>query len=332
MRILHVTQGYAPAVGGTELLMQRVSEELVGRAHDAVTVFTTNCYNGDAFYSPALPSMPVGWSDVNGVRVQRFPVRRRVSQALRGPQAIAYKLGLPFNERMRALAGGPIVPGLRDAIRTEPADVVVAASFPLLHMFDAQAAARESGRPCVLVGCLHPLDQWGFERAMIYDAIRKADAYIALTSYEADYVISRGAPPDRVHAIGAGVDAERYAGISSEEAKWRLGFDRRPLVGFIGQLAAHKGLDTLLRAMPRVWRFEPDVNLLIAGGRTLFADEVERIVSEWPEPFRRRCRLQLGFPRTRNHGCSGRSTSSPAPRATSRSVSPASRRGRRASP
>ena len=29
MRVLHVTQGYWPAMGGTELVIQRVSEELV---------------------------------------------------------------------------------------------------------------------------------------------------------------------------------------------------------------------------------------------------------------------------------------------------------------
>ena len=81
-----------------------------------------------------------------------------------------------------------------------------------------------------------------------------------------------------------------------EEAKWRLGFDRRPVVGFIGQLAQHKGIDTLLRAMPAVWRYEPEVNLLIAGGRTLFADRVEQIVREWPDAFRRRTRIHLGFP------------------------------------
>lgn len=295
MRILHVIQGYSPAIGGTELLIQRVSEQLVQRFRDDVTVFTTDCYNGDAFYSPALPSLPAGWSDLNDVRIRRFPVRRRISQAMRGPQAWAYRLRLPFNDRIRALAGGPIVGGLRDAIRSWPGDVIAAASFPLLHMFDALAAARESARPCVLTGCLHPSDGWGFDRPMIYEAIRQADAYIALTDYERDYVIARGAAPGRVHTIGAGVDAAGYDGIDAAEAKWRLGFDRRPVIGSIGQIAKHKGVDTLLRAMPQVWRFEPDVNLLIAGGRTLYAEEVERIVNEWPEAFRRRCRLNLGF-------------------------------------
>ena len=53
------------------------------------------------------------------------------------------------------------------------------------------------------------------------------------------------------------------------------------------------------RAMPQVWRFRPDVNLLIAGGRTLFAESVERTVAEWPDAYRRRCALHLGFPEER---------------------------------
>ena len=294
MRILHVTHGYFPALGGTERLMQRVSEELAA-AGERVTVFTTNCYNGDGFYTPSLPTMPVGDSEVNGVPVRRFAVRSRLSRALRTPQAIAYKLGLPHNDRLRAWSQGPVVPGLRDAIRSAPADLIVAAAFPLLHMFDALAAAHDSRRPCVLVGCLHPDDAWGYQRPMIYEAIRAADAYIALTSYEADYVVARGAERSRVHAIGGGVDADRYEGIDTGEARWRLGFDRAPVVGFIGQLAQHKGVDTLLRAMPLVWRIRPDVNLLVAGGRTLFATEVERTIAGWPERFRNRTVLSLGF-------------------------------------
>jgi glycosyltransferase involved in cell wall biosynthesis len=299
MRILHVTQGYYPAIGGTERLIQRLSEELVRGFGDEVTVFTTDCYNGDAFYTPALPAMPSGWSELNGVRIRRFPVRRRVSRALRRPQALAYRFGLPFNEHLRALAGGPIVPGLREAIESCAADVIVAASFPLLHMFDAAAAARASGRPSVLIGCLHPLDDWASGRPRIYRAIRDADAYIALTSYEADYVIARGAKAAQVHTVGVGVDVEPGEGLSGDEGKWRLGFDRRPLIGFIGQLGGHKGLDTLLRAMPRVWRVRPDVNLLVAGGRTLFAAEAERIMQSWPADFRRRSRLWVGFPEER---------------------------------
>ena len=82
MRVLHVTQGYFPAIGGTERLVQRVSEELVQRWHDEVAVLTTDCYNGDAFYTPGLPSMPAGRSNLNGVRIRRLPVRRQLSRVL----------------------------------------------------------------------------------------------------------------------------------------------------------------------------------------------------------------------------------------------------------
>jgi glycosyltransferase involved in cell wall biosynthesis len=39
----------------------------------------------------------------------------------------------------------------------------------------------------------------------------------------------------------------------------------RRAVGFFGRLAPYKGLDVLARAMPRVWRARPDVELRVAG-------------------------------------------------------------------
>ncbi|RPI24112.1 MAG: hypothetical protein EHM70_21665, partial [Chloroflexota bacterium] len=215
MKILHVTQGYSPAIGGTEWLIQRVSEELVSQFGDEVTVFTTNCYNGEAFFTPRLPRMPVGWEEINGVRVRRFPVKSWISRLARFPQSLAYHLSLPGNERLRALAGGPVIPGLAKAISEQPADVITAASFPLMHMFASLEGARASGRSCVLCGCLHPQDDWGFGRPMIYKAIRKASQYVALTDFEAQHVIDRGASPRQVTTVGVGVVMEAFEKISS---------------------------------------------------------------------------------------------------------------------
>ena len=150
MKILHVTQGYTPGRGGTEWMIQRVSEELVRQFGDEVTVFTTNCYSGEAFFTPHLPRLPVGWETINGVRVRRFPVLSHASQWLRGPQMIANRLKLPGNQYLRAWSGGPLIPGLRRAIAETPADIVSAASFPLLHMFAALEGGHQSGRPAIL--------------------------------------------------------------------------------------------------------------------------------------------------------------------------------------
>ena len=293
MKILHVTQGYAPAIGGTELLIQRISEELVRQFGDEVTVFTTDCYNGEAFFTPDAPRLPVGWEDRNGVRIRRFPVNARVSRFARSIQNPLFQYNVPFNQYVRALAGGPVVKGLTRAIREAPADVIAASSFPLLHMFAALRGAEQSGRPCVLHGGLHPDDIWGFRRSMIFRAIRRAD-YIANTRFEADYVVQTGASPDRVTAIGVGVDADAFA-VSQAEARQRLGLSDGPLVGFIGQIAAAKGVGTLLRAMPRVWQSEPRAHLLIAGGRTSYLPILEREIADLPADQRARITLLPDF-------------------------------------
>ncbi len=167
MKVLHVTQGYWPAIGGTELLIQRVSEELVRQFGDEVTVFTTNCYNGQGFFTPDAPRLAAGWEELRGVRIRRFPVNASVSRAARLIDYPVFGYRVPFNQYLRVLAGGPVIRGLGRAIREQPADVIAASSFPLLHMFVTLKAAEGSARPCVLHGGLHPDDLWGFQRSMI---------------------------------------------------------------------------------------------------------------------------------------------------------------------
>jgi glycosyltransferase involved in cell wall biosynthesis len=294
MRVLHVTQGYAPAIGGTELLIQRVSEELVRQFGDEVTVFTTDCYSGEAFFTLSAPRLPVGWEERNGVRVRRFHVRALLSRFAREIQGPLFTYTVPGNQYVRALAGGPVIPGLTRAIREAPADVIAASSFPLLHMFAALRAAEQSHRPCVLHGGLHPEDIWGYRRSMIFRAIRRAE-YIANTPFEADYVTQTGASPERVTSIGVGVDAERFGTIPIAAAKRQFGLDEGPVVGFIGQLAAPKGVGTLVQAMSRVWQSEPRAQLLIAGGRTYYLPQLEQQLAAMPSEKRDRVKLFVDF-------------------------------------
>ena len=295
MKILHVTQGYFPAMGGTELVVQRISEELVRQFGDEVTVFTTNCYSGDAFYTPGLPRMATGWEEINGVRVRRFPVYSRLSRLFYPFRPTTRRLRFPGNQFFRAWYNGPLIPGLGKAIRDFETDIVVASSFPLLHMFTALKAARQAGRPCIFVGGLHPQDEWGFQRPMIYRAIQDADHYIAYTEFEAQYVIRRGANPDKVTVIGAGVDLQPFEETDSEQAKKRLGLNGEPLVGFIGQIGGHKGVDMLLRSMRLVWQVAPEARLLIAGARTLFAASLEQSIQQLPQADRQKVILRYNF-------------------------------------
>jgi len=295
LRILHVVQGYAPAVGGSERVMQRLSEELVAGWGDAITVFTTDCRNAEAFPRPSLPHLARGWEKLHGVDIRRFGVLRSLGPLLAPLQKAAFRLGVPFNDHLRTLYAGPIIPGLAGAVRRHDADLVAATSFPLRHMYQALRGARAARRPCVLIGGIHPEDRWGYDRPMIHRAIRRADLYVAYTRIEARHVIEHGAAPERVEVIGVGVDADAFAGVDPAPLRRELGLGDAPVVGFIGQLGVHKGIEHLLAAMREVWVRHPDARLLIAGARTMFSEQVERLVERLPEGLRARVILRLDF-------------------------------------
>ena len=280
LRVLHVVQGYTPAVGGTERVVQRLSEELVSGWGDEVTVFTTDCLSAEAFPRPDQPRLAAGEETIGGVRVRRFAVQRGPGALLRGAQDLAFRLGLPGNSYLRHWYAGPIVPGLEKAIRQQPAEVFAASSFPLRHMFMARFAAHRTGRPCILIGGIHPDDRWGYDRPAIYRDAARAETYVAYTAFEARHVIERGVDRARVEIIGPGIDPAEFSEADPAAAKAALGLDDGPVVGFIGQLGAHKGLDVLLDAMVRVWARLPDVRLLVAGRRTTSSLPIQARLTE----------------------------------------------------
>jgi glycosyltransferase involved in cell wall biosynthesis len=296
MKILHVTQGYSPAIGGTELLIQRVSEELTRQFDDQVTVYTTNCYGGDAFHAPWLPVMPANIEVINHVTVRRFETARWQSLASHVLSRGMRITGMQVPESLRVRAEGPLIPGFKKEISEAPADIIAASSFPLMHMFDAVEGAQLAGKPCVLQGGIHPRDTWGFDRIMIDRAIKSASHYIAYTRYEADYVIYRGADPGRVTVIGVGVDPEPFLKADGAAIRSQFGLHEGPVIGFIGQFTPHKGPDLLLQAMTEVWKKEPDAQLILAGARRKFARRLESMISQLEKKDRDKIRLIYDFP------------------------------------
>jgi glycosyltransferase involved in cell wall biosynthesis len=282
MKVLHVVQGYYPAIGGTERLIQLVSEKLVANHGDDVTVFTTPAYNCELFYRSDQPSLPVGEETIKGVKVRRFPVFNRYNKLRRKISDYTTKLKLPGNDWFRTWFGGPLVPGMTEAIGHFEGDVIAASSFPLMHMYYTVEGGRRSGVPVVLHGGIHPSDDWGFNRPMIYKAIQKADAYIANTTFERDYLLSRRIKEEKITPIGVGVDPEPLEKADGKELRERFRLGDAPVVAFVGQQVPHKGIDLVIEAMSLVWKKHPNARLLIAGSRTTYSDQIGVRISRLP--------------------------------------------------
>lgn len=295
MRILNVVQGYFPAIGGTERVIQKLSENLVACYADEVTVYTTTAYNCELFWSPGHPQLPAGVETINAVRVRRFPVFNRLSGLLYWLANGSYRLRLPYNDWLRTWYGGPLVPGLSKAIRQSGAEIIVASSFPLWHMHQALRAGHQAGIPVVFIGGIHPADDYGFNRPMIYQDIKQADAYIAYTSFEKNYLIEKGIDADKIAVTGVGVDIEPFEHADAGRIKRDFGWGDAPVVAFVGQQVPHKGIDILMAAMPQVWQVYPNACVLIAGSQTTYSQVIRHWIDQLPENRQRQVAMMSNF-------------------------------------
>jgi glycosyltransferase involved in cell wall biosynthesis len=297
MKILHVVHAYPPSQGGSQMLTARLSENLVARYGDEVTVFTTVGDDLTYFWGKRVPILPAGTERINGVTVRRFPVFNRLSTLRWFLSGVAWRLRLPYNDRLRTLEMGPIVPGLRRAIVQSQAQVIFATAFPLLHMYDALAGAKAAGIPLVLLGALHLEDRWGYQRPMIYQAIRQADAYIAHTTYERDFLVNQQQiAPDKITIIGGGVDAAAGPPLDQASARALWGWREEPILLAMGKHVARKRYDLLLGALRLVWPRYPQARLVIAGGRTAYTTQLEALVADLPPALRSNVTILTDFP------------------------------------
>ncbi len=296
MKILHVVHGYPPSIGGSQLLVKNLSEQLVSRYQDEVTVFTTVAYDMAYFWGQKGPVMPTGIETMNGVTVHRFPVFNRLSFLRMLLAGVATRLRLPYNDWLRTIYNGPLIFDMTQAIAKSGAEVVFATAFPLLHMYYALTGARRAGIPIVFLGAIHTIDTWGYDRQIIYQAVQQADAYIALTTFERDYLVKYGINPNKITIVGGGVNINTYLNADGAAAREKYYLGNGPIIAAIGKQNARKRFDMLLDAMPKVWIEFPDARLLIAGARGSHSDHICDLINRLPASWQGQVTVLTDFP------------------------------------
>ena len=296
MEVLHVVQGYFPARGGTEFLFQQVSERLVRQYGDRVTVYTTHGYNTGFFVDPVQPAIPHSDNEmVGGVAIKRFPVNRTIAPRISQLQHTAYDGGWPLNDVLRTLYHGPISWPMLRAVVGARADVLLASSFPLLHMYYAALGRRYNRVPLLYHGALHPEDDWNFGRPIIYRAIAQCDIYLANTTYERDHIVAHGFPANRVRIASPGVDPAPFQAADGRALRRELGWENVPVIAYVGQRAEHKGIDDLYAAMRHVWTRLPEARLIVAGARTPFSHHLDAMLEAFAPAERDRIHVIEDF-------------------------------------
>ena len=277
MRLLHINHRYAPYSGGSEVVIQRISEAFARDGHD-VTVVTSDAFDLEYFWDRRrrkIDAPPT--EDLGGVRVIRVPVRHlpaspivfQGSRRLMGELSRVLRPACPFEYVSRIQ---PWIPGLRDAMRSAgQVDVVLATNLGLESLaVVAHEHARRIGAAFALMPFLHlgPDDSPVARRYVTMPhqlkLLRDADVVMTMTEREREFITGLGVPPGRVVVTGAGVDVDAVTGGDGVGFRNRHQLDGF-VVGSLGPPSAEKGTPDLVRAIASLRRAGRDVSLVIAG-------------------------------------------------------------------
>ncbi|NJP07999.1 MAG: glycosyltransferase family 4 protein [Chloroflexaceae bacterium] len=236
MRLLMTLTYYRPYTSGLTIYVQRLATALARRGH-TVTILTSQ-------YDPSLPTNEV----IDGVRVVRAPVAARVSKGVLMPSfgwlatALALhhdgmSLHLPqFDASGLALRGRML---RQPVVLTYHCDLLLP---PGIINRAANAAVQSSN---LLAGSL-------------------ATAIVAYTQDYAEHspYLSRFRSKIRVIPPPVEVAPLTPDAVSMFRQRWKI---EGPVIGMAARLAAEKGVDVLLQALPEVLRHYPNARVLYAG-------------------------------------------------------------------
>lgn len=238
MRILLVLTYYHPHVSGLTIYVQRLATSLARRGHQ-VTVLTSR-------YDRSLPRR----EEIDGVRVVRASVLFRVSKGVIMPS-------FPWR-----------------AWRLIRSHDVVSVHLPQFEAGLLAILGRLARRPVVLTyHCDLQLPHGWFNR--IVDQVVFASNYLAgrlaqaAVSYTQDYALhsrflSRFLP--KVHVIPPPVIMPPPDPAAVQAFRAQHGLEGRQVVGIAAtRLAAEKGVEVLVDAMPRLLAALPRLKVLFAG-------------------------------------------------------------------
>ncbi|MFM2032169.1 MAG: hypothetical protein RLZZ297_934 [Chloroflexota bacterium] len=236
MRVLVALTYYRPYTSGLTIYAERLAVGLAARGHH-VTVLTSQ-------YDPSLPTHEV----LRGVNVVRVPVAARISK-------------------------GVIMPSFGiEATRLAWSHDVLSLHMP---QFDAPGLAlrgRLLGKPVVLTyHCDLQLPPGAFNRVVdrVVEAANISAGTLAtkIVAYTDDFAthspfLSRFRKKVEIIPPPVEIPDTTEADIQSFKQRYNL---TGPVIGMAARLAAEKGVEVLLDALPRIIAQYPDARVLFAG-------------------------------------------------------------------
>jgi glycosyltransferase involved in cell wall biosynthesis len=236
MRLLIALTYYRPYTSGLTIYVERLATALAKRGH-SITVLTSQ-------YDPSIPLR----EEVNGVRIVRAPVLARINKGVIMPNIGFLATALaPQHDAMSIHLPQFDAPGisLRGRLLRQP--------VVLTYHCDLQLAPGLLNRTAnIAVDVANNL------------AGRLATKIVTYTNDYADHSPYLTRFRDKVHVIPPPVELPSVTEqeVADFAAKWNI---NGPVIGMVTRLAAEKGAEILLDALPKILNAYPNAKVMFAG-------------------------------------------------------------------
>lgn len=236
MNIALLSEKYTPDVGGLAISSERLAGLLVSAGHKVHVIAPT----------PSLPPSERRTLTHGAVQISRFGVHKRVDDTL-----------VDWFEF------------IRDEHRLQPFDLIHA-YFLTQAGFTAAYAGRYLGIPSVVSARGNDIERAIFDPARAAHILYALKHASAVTANARELVRKAGslAPGIQISLIPNGIDTDAFRPLERNlELRSQLGLGEGPIIGFVGELRAKKGLRPLLSAYAQVARNLPASWLIVGALR-----------------------------------------------------------------
>jgi len=279
MRILFVTPGFPPFIGGGERYARALALRLVQRGHQ-VTVLTSNAREEHDFWRPKATVKGPSEEQDEGICVIRcpaagFPGGRPALLAWRKAMVLLSMLPGDQSALLTIMARYvPRIPAL-EATLDHLGQCDLVHGFNLSWEWPLVAAwrfAQQHGLPFVVTPFAHlgadKRDRVARNCTMDHQRriLADADAVLTLTSVERDGLLALGLELERVQVVGGGLDPPPSANQWADSAKLLKRHQLQPpVVTFIGRVSRDKGALVAAEAVRRLCHRGNKVSLALMG-------------------------------------------------------------------
>ncbi|MGB9589198.1 MAG: glycosyltransferase family 4 protein, partial [Armatimonadota bacterium] len=212
--------------------------------------------------------------NINGIRVQRFCLRSSKLQHAAGMLGwLVHRVGYT-NPLWQAELSRFVERNRIDVLHLHDLQLArdvrfVARRMGIHYILDLHenypysiARTKKEALPWWIPGSMYDLDRW-----LRYEAIECYHAHriVVVCREMGERLVQRhGIPTEKVHIVENTVDLDGFDELPLHEDILQR-FQGRYVIGYVGSCSLHRGVDTIIRAIPLVSQRIPNVLLLVVG-------------------------------------------------------------------